>query len=112
METLSNIYHNLFPHVELRDWFFAFLGIMLHLAVKLKNIPFSHFKWSLFLEEFVPVWFFSFTTVFICMGSLPQVLVNFSSFDAALIGYSSSSLFKQLLKQRLSKLGVKGDDVP
>lgn len=111
METFVNIYHSLFPHVELRDWFFAFLGVLLHLIVKLKNIPFKHFKWSLFLEEFVPVWFFSLTTVFICMGTLPQVLGNFTALDAALIGYSSSSLFKQLLKQRLSKIGINSKEI-
>lgn len=110
METIIGIYHNLFPHVELRDWFFAFLGILLHLIVKLKNIPFKHFKWPLFLEEFVPVWFFSIVTVFICMGSLPQVMSGFTSFDAALIGFSSSSLFKQLLKNRLSTIGIKEGD--
>ena len=110
METFVNIYHSLFPHVEFRDWFFAFLGVLLHLIVKLKNIPFKHFKWPLFLEEFVPVWFFSFTTVIICMGTLPQVLTEFSSLDAALIGFSSSSLFKQLLKNRLSRIGIKEGD--
>jgi hypothetical protein len=106
METIIKIYHDLFPLVELKDWFFAFMGIIMHLAIKLKNIPFKHFKWSLFFEEFLPVWYFSLATVFICMGILPREMVGFSAFDAALIGYSSSSIFKQLLKSRLSQLGV------
>ena len=112
MEPILNTLSHLFPGVEARDWFFAFLGVLLHLIVKLKNIPFKHFKWPLFLEEFVPVWFFSLVTVVICMGTLPQLFANFSSLDAALIGYSSSSLFKQLLKQRLSKIGMKGEETP
>lgn len=111
METILHYYHSLFPHVELRDWFFALLGVMLHVIVKIKNIPFRHFKLSLFLEEFVPVWFFSLTTVVICMGSLPQILDGFTALDAALIGYSSSSLFKQLLKTRMSRLGIKPKDL-
>jgi len=111
MDTFLKAYHSLFPNVELRDWFFAFLGVLLHLIVKLKNIPFKHFKWPLFLEEFVPAWFFSLVSIIICMGSLPQVMGNFTALDAALIGYSSSSLFKQLLKNRLSKIGINTKEI-
>lgn len=107
METFVNIYHSLFPHVELRDWFFAFLGLLLHVGMKLKNIPFRHFKWKIFLDEFAPVWFFTVVTIIICLGSLPQVMTDYSTLDSALIGYSSASMFKQLFKTRLSTLGIK-----
>ena len=110
METLIKIYHDLFPGVELRDWFYALLGIMLHLVIKMKNIAYRRFRFKILLDEFIPVWFFSITTVIICMGVLPQVLTDFSAMDASLIGYSSSSVFKQLLKNRLSRLGLKNTD--
>jgi len=107
METIVNSFQHLFPHTDLRDWFFAFLGLILHVGMKLKNVPFKHFKWKIFLNDFCPVWFFSVVTIIICLGTLPQVMTDFSSLDAALIGYSSSSMFKQLFKTRISTLGIK-----
>lgn len=107
METFLNSLHSLFPHVESRDWFFAFLGLLLHLSLKVKNIPFKHFKWKILFDEFIPVWFFSLVSIIICLGTLPQVLENYSPLDSAFIGYSASSLFKQLFKTRLSTLGIK-----
>ena len=107
METILKIYDTLFPNTTIEEWFYGLLGMLLYLGVKVKNIPFRRFKWNLFLDEFIPVWFFSAITVIICLGTLPQLLTDFSVVDAALIGYSSSSLFKQLLKSRISKLGLK-----
>ena len=102
------MYDGLFPHTTKEEWFYALLGMLLYIGVKLKNFSFHPFKWRLFWEEFIPVWYFSSITVFICLGALPAMLTDFTNLDAALIGYSSSSLFKQLLKQRItSKLGIK-----
>ena len=107
METILKIYDTLFPKTTVDEWFYALLGMLLYIGAKLKSVPFRHFKWNLFWDEFIPVWFFSAVTVIICMGTLPQTLTDFSILDAALIGYSSSSLFKQLLKSRISKLGIR-----
>jgi len=107
METILKIYDCLFPNTTMEEWFYGLLGMVLYLGAKLKNIPLKRFKWYILLDEFIPVWFFSAITVIICMGTLPQILTDFSILDAVLIGYSSSSLFKQLLKSRISKLGIK-----
>lgn len=104
METFVNAYLSLFPNVEMRDWFFAFLGLLLHVSMKLKNVRLRDFKWKILLEEFAPVWFFSVVTIIICLGTLPQVLSDYSVLDSAFIGYSSSSIFKQLFKTRMSQL--------
>ena len=106
METLIKIYNDLFPQTTLADWFYAFMGLLVHLGLKMKNIPFKHFKWSLFLEEFLPVWYMCMATIIICVGTLPHVMDEYSTLDSALIGYGSSSFFKQLFKFRLSKLGI------
>jgi len=107
METIASTFQHLFPQTDCRDWFFALLGLILHVGMKLKNVPFRHFKWKIFLEEFVPVWFFTIVTIVICLGTLPQIMADFSTLDSALIGYSSSSIFKQLFKSRMSTLGIK-----
>ena len=108
METLLHMYRDLFPYTTKEEWFYALLGMLLYIGVKLKNVPFKNFRWKLFWAEFIPVWYFSSLTIIICLGTLPNLLQDFGSLDAALIGYSSSSLFKQLLKSRItSKLGIK-----
>lgn len=107
METIVNGFQQLFPHTDMRDWFFALLGLILHAGMKLKNVRWRDFKWKILLEEFMPVWFFSVVTIVICLGTLPQVLSDYSTLDSALIGYSSSSLFKQLFKSRMSNLSIK-----
>jgi hypothetical protein len=107
METLLNTYQHLFPHTDYRDWFYAFLGLLLHATLKLKNIPFKHFKWKVFLDDFAPAWFFTILTIVICLGTLPQVFMHYSALDSAFIGYSSASIFKQLFKTRMSSLGLK-----
>lgn len=104
MEKFIDIYHSLFPHTGLADWFYAFVGLMVHVAVKLKNVPLKKFRWRVLLQEYVIVWYISLLTIMICLGSLPQVMSNYSILDSALIGYSSSSFFKQLFKTNLSKL--------
>lgn len=106
MNTLASIYQSLFPHTGIADWFFALLGLLLHAVIKLRTVPLKQFKWKIFLEDFVAVWVTSITTIVICLGTLPQVLEQYSVLDSALIGYSSSSLLRQLLKQKLSKLGI------
>jgi hypothetical protein len=102
METIYEIYNNLFPHTGMADWFYALLGMLLHALVKLKNIPLGLFKWKIFFEEFAIVWFISFLTIFICLGTLPIVLEKYNTLDSALIGYSSSSLLKSIFKTRRS----------
>lgn len=106
MNTIASIYQSLFPNTGLTDWFFAFLGLLLHAVMKLKTVPFKQFKWSIFLNDFLIVWTISFLTIAICLGTLPQVLENYSLLDSALIGYSSSSILRQLFKTKLSKLGI------
>lgn len=100
MEKLIEIYNEIFPKTTLSDWFYAFLGLMLHVVVKLKNVSFKNFKWKIFLGEFLPVWHFSLIAIFILVGTLPQVMTSYNVLDSALIGYASSSIFKQLFKHR------------
>lgn len=109
MNTLINIYNSIFPHTGIADWFFAIMGLLLHALMKLKTVPFKQFQWKIYLEDFVIVWFISLLTITICLGTLPQVLDNYSKLDSALIGYSSSSILRQLFKQKLSKLGIDGN---
>src|SRR5215510_12577620 len=106
MNSIASIYQSLFPNTSLTDWFFAFLGLLLHAVIKLKTVPLKQFKWRIFLGDFLIVWTISFITIMICLGSLPQVLEHYSLLDSALIGYSSSSILRQLFKTKLSKLGV------
>lgn len=106
MNTLASIYQSLFPHTGISDWFFALCGLLLHAVIKLKTVPFKQFKWKIFLEDFVAVWIVSLISIVICLGTLPQVLEHYSLLDSALIGYSASSILRQLLKQKLSKLGI------
>lgn len=106
MNTLSHIYQQLFPHTGLTDWFFAFIGLLLHAVIKLKTVPLKQFKWKIFLNDFLIVWTISFLTIMICLGTLPQILEHYSLLDSALIGYSSSSILRQLFKTKLSKLGI------
>ena len=105
MEKIIEIYHSLFPYTGPADWFYALVGLMIHVAVKLKNVPLKKFRWRILLQEYVIVWYISVLTIMICLGSLPQVMSNYSTLDSALIGYSSSSFFKQLFKTKLSKIG-------
>lgn len=106
MKTLIEIYHSVFPHTSMADWFYALLGLLLHAFIKVKHLSFKNFKWKIFMGEFLPVWHFSVLTVFILLGALPQVMQNYSVLDSALIGYSSSSLFKQLLKSKTGNLNI------
>lgn len=106
MNTLASIYQSLFPHTGIADWFFACCGLLLHAVIKLKTVPFKQFKWKIFLEDFIAVWIVSLMSIVICLGTLPHVLDHYSLLDSALIGYSSSSILRQLLKQKLSKLGI------
>lgn len=107
METIVSTFQHLFPNTGYRDWFFSFLGLLLHLSLKLKNVPLKQFKWKILLDDFAPAWFFTIVTIVICLGTLPQVFVHYSALDSAFIGYSSASLFKQLFKTRMSTFGIK-----
>lgn len=106
MQTISSIYQTLFPHTGLSDWFFALLGLLLHAVMKLKTVPLKQFQWRIFLNDFLSVWVIASITIIICLGTLPLYLDHYSVLDSALIGYSSSSILRQLFKQKLSKLGV------
>lgn len=106
MEKLIEIYNEVFPHTRMADWFYAFLGLMIHVAVKLKNVHWQEFKLKRFLGEFLPVWFFAIITIVICLGALPQLMSNYNVLDSALIGYGSSSMFKQMFKSRKGNLNV------
>ncbi len=109
MEKIIEIYNEIFPQTGLSDWFYAFLGLMLHVIVKLKNVSFKHFKWKVFLGEFLPVWHFSLITIVILVGTLPLVMSNYNTLDSALIGYASSSIFKQLFKSKIGNLNILTD---
>ena len=106
MNTLSELYKTIFPHTGVSDWFFAFLGLMLHAVMKLNTVPDKQFQWRIFLNNFVMVWIMALITITICLGTLPSYLENYSLLDSALIGYSSSSILRQLFKQKLSNLGI------
>lgn len=106
MNTFLSIYNSLFPHTGISDWFFAFLGLLLHAVMKLKTVPLKQFQWKIYLDDFLIVWTISLLTIAICLGSLPQVINGYNLLDSALIGYSSSSILRQLFKQKLSKLGI------
>ena len=106
MTTLSELYKTIFPHTGVSDWFFAFLGLLLHAAMKLKTVPLKQFQWRIFLNNFLIVWIIASITIAICLGTLPTYLENYSVLDSALIGYSSSSILRQLFKQKLSNLGI------
>lgn len=100
MEKIIEIYHNLFPHTTIADWFYALLGMLVHALMKFKNIPLKEFSFKIFFEDFSIVWFVSLLSIFICLGTLPQILDEFSTLDSALIGYSSSSFLKAVFKSR------------
>lgn len=106
MEKLIEIYNEVFPQTKLADWFYALLGLLVHVAVKMKNVRWHEFNLKRFLGEFLPVWFFALMTIVICVGTLPVVMSNYSVLDSALIGYGSSSIFKQLFKGRRGNLNV------
>lgn len=106
MEKIIQFYHEAFPQTGLSDWFYALLGLMLHVIVKLKNVSFKHFKWKVFLGEFLPVWFFCLISIVILVGTLPIVLSNYSGLDSALIGYASSSIFKQMFKSKIGNMNI------
>jgi len=106
MENIVKIYESLFPHTSMADWFFALLGLCIHALLKLKAVPKGKFKMKIFLDDFLSVWAISIITIVVCLGTLPQVLDSYSVFDSAMIGYASSSIFKQLTKTRLSKLAT------
>lgn len=106
MNTLSELYKTIFPHTGVSDWFFAFLGLLLHAAMKLKTVHLKQFQWHIFLNNFIIVWVIASITIAICLGTLPTYLENYSVLDSALIGYSSSSILRQLFKQKLTKLGI------
>jgi hypothetical protein len=104
METIRQIYHNLFPSIGIADWIYAIAGMLLHGLIKLKNIPFKTFKLKIFLEDFLVVWLISLLSIFICMGTLPQLFPGYSTLDSALIGYSSSSILRSVFNIRSKKL--------
>ncbi|MDP1800835.1 MAG: hypothetical protein Q8L81_05755 [Bacteroidota bacterium] len=106
MEKLIEIYREVFPHTTMADWFYALLGLLLHATVKLKNVSLKHFKWRTFVGEFLPVWYFSLIAIFILVGGLPEVMSNYNVLDSALIGYSSSSIIKQLFKSKTENLNI------
>ncbi len=106
MQHIISIYNSIFPHTSLSDWFFAFLGLLLHVVMKLKTVPIAQFKWHILLSNFLWVWIIALITIVICLGTLPTYLDSYSVLDSALIGYSSSSIIRQLFKQKLSKLGI------
>ena len=104
MNKVIEMYREVFPHTGLGDWFYAFCGLLLHVIVKIQSVSFHHFKWRRFLEDFLPVWFYSLIAIVILVGVLPQVMPDYNLLDSALIGYSSSSIFKQLLKSKTPNL--------
>lgn len=106
MKTIIDIYQEIFPHTTMADWFYALLGLLLHAVVKLKNVRFKDFKGKTFFGEFLPVWYFAFIAIFILVGGLPEVMTNYNVLDSALIGYSSSSIIKQLFKSKTEKLNI------
>jgi hypothetical protein len=109
MEKIIEIYNEVFPKTGLSEWFYALLGLLLHVVVKLKNVKFKHFKWRVFLGEFLPVWFFCLFSIVILVGTLPLVMANYSVLDSALIGYASSSVIKQMFKSKMGNLNVLTD---
>jgi hypothetical protein len=104
METLLTNYHLLFPKVGLQDWTFALLALLLHAVLKLTTVSFKKFKWRIFLEHFVIVWFIAIISIVLCLGILPSYLEHYTSFDSAIIGYTSGSLIRQLLKEKSQQL--------
>jgi hypothetical protein len=102
MKTFLDIYHSIFPHTGIADWFFALLGLLVHVVVKLRHLKLSTINWKVFFQDYTIVWLISLITIAICLGTLPQVYSSYNTLDSALIGYSSSSLFKQLLKTRFN----------
>jgi len=106
MEKLIEMYRDVFPHTGIGDWFYALCGLLLHVIVKIKHVPFHQFKAKRFFGEFLPVWFYSVIVIVILVGGLPQLMTNYNLLDSALIGYSSSSIFKQLLKSKTSNLNI------
>jgi len=106
MEKLTEIYNEAFPHTGMADWFYSLLGLLLHVIIKLKSVPFRQFKWKIFFGEFLPVWQFSALTIFILMGTLPQLMDDYSILDSALIGYASSSIFKEAFKSKTGNLNI------
>jgi hypothetical protein len=106
MNTLLELYKTIFSHTSVSDWFFAFLGLLLHAVMKFKTIPVKQFRWRIFFHHFFWVWVIALITITICLGTLPTYLTHYSLLDSALIGYCSSSILRQLFKQKLSNLGI------
>ena len=106
MEKLTEMYREVFPHTGLGDWFYALCGLLMHVIVKLKRVSVKHFKWKRFFGEFLPVWFYSCIAIVILVGGLPQIMTSYNVVESGLIGYSASSVFKQLLKTKTSNLNV------
>lgn len=100
MIQLLNIYHELFPKTGIADWFYAFAGVILHVLLKIKNIPWERFDLRIWLHHNILSVVYSLITIFICLSILPTVYAGYNGFDSVLIGYCSNSLFKQLLKNR------------
>lgn len=105
-QIIIDYYNQLFPNTGLADWFYSILGLLVHALLKLKTVPLKQFRWRIFLEHFSPVWFVALISIAILLGTLPQVLEQYNLLDSALIGYSASSLLRQLFKTKLSKLGI------
>lgn len=103
---ILDYYTQVFPNTSWADWFYALLGLFVHTLLKLKTVPLKQFRWRIFIEHFIPVWFVALIHIVILVGTLPQVLEHYNQLDSALIGYSASSIFRQLFKTKLSKLGL------
>lgn len=106
MEKAIQIYHSLFPHIGIADWFYCVLGLALHCWLKVKHISLKNFKPDIFFNDFAPVWIYSAVCIIICMGTLPYYIGSYTHLDSALIGYTSGSFFKQVLSQRAQALGL------
>ncbi len=110
MEKIIEIYHSLFPHTTGADWFYCLMGLVLHAYLKVKHLYWTTFKWKKFVTDFLPVWIYAVVCIVLCMGTLPQYLSNYGLLDSALIGYSSGSFFRNVLKQRAEQINVPLDE--
>ena len=106
MEKIIEIYHSLFPHITIADWFYCILCLAFHNWMKVKHISLKDFKMEVFINDFAPVWIYSMVSIIICLGTLPYYIGSYSHLDSALIGYSSGSLFKQMFKDRAIQIGL------
>lgn len=100
MNLLMNIYSDLFPHTGIADWFYAFAGVMLHVLLKIKNIPWEKLDWKVWIKHNLLGVIYTAITIVIMLGILPSVFANYNAVYSLFVGYSFNSMFKQLLKTR------------